>query len=283
MPKSPCGPGCLPRRGTVPEVAAPRVALRLAGAAGFVLLGAVLAGALPLLSRGRRDRLISGWFRGLMRVLGIRFVAAGQIEAGVLVVSNHVSWLDVVALQALRRMRLLAKAEVRSWPFVGALAARIGTVFIDRERLRTLPGAVRAVADGLRSGAVIGFFPEGTTWCGRASGTYRPALFQAAVDAGAPVQPVALRFRLGDGAPSAIAAFVGDATLVGSVLTVARVRGLVLEATVLPALNGRAADRRDLAQRARRLCSTGGFGVDRGVRSENPLDFHRGRGCTLPG
>jgi 1-acyl-sn-glycerol-3-phosphate acyltransferase len=253
MPSSPCGPSCLPRRGSVPRAGAHRVVLRLGSAAGLMLLGVGLALIISLLRARSRERLIKGWFRALLRAFGVRFVVRGEErlrDGGRLVVSNHVSWLDVVMLQALCPMRLLAKHEVRSWPLVGPLAGRVGTLYIDRDRLTALPGAVRAIADSLRSGDVVGAFPEGTTWCGLASGKYRPAVFQAAVDAGARVQPVATRFLTEDGQQTTAAAFVGDDTLIASVLAVARARGLVIELRLLPELDARRiADRRELARR----------------------------------
>ncbi|MGW5795420.1 lysophospholipid acyltransferase family protein [Saccharopolyspora sp. NPDC003752] len=249
MPASPCGPGCLPPRDKQAEVGLPRVVLRLGGTAGLLLVGCFLALALSVLRAAWRDRALALWFRMLLRTLGIGLVFGERIPpGGALVVSNHVSWLDVVALQALHPMRMLAKVEVRSWPFLGPLAGRVGTVYIDRDRLSALPGAVRTIADELRAGAVIGAFPEGTTWCGRASGRFRPAVFQAAIDAGVRMQPVALRFRTAAGEPTTAAAFLGDATLVDSVLAVARMRDLVVELVVLPELVG--TDRRELARQA---------------------------------
>ncbi|WP_268967007.1 1-acyl-sn-glycerol-3-phosphate acyltransferase [[Actinomadura] parvosata] len=81
-------------------------------------------------------------------------------------------------------------------------------MFIDRERLMALPGAVAAVADALRAGDTVVAFPEGTTWCGRGMGGFRPAVFQAAIDAGAVVRPATLRYREGP-RPSTRACFVG--------------------------------------------------------------------------
>lgn len=249
MPASLCGPDCLPPRDKAAEVGLPRVALRLGGTVGLLLIGCVLVLVLSALRAAWRDRALSTWFRMLLRALGIRLVIEERLPSGgALVISNHVSWLDIVALQVLCPMRMLAKVEVRSWPVLGPLAGRVGTVYIDRERLSALPGAVRTIADELRSGAVIGAFPEGTTWCGRASGRFRPAVFQAAVDAGARMQPVALGFQTAAGEPTTAAAFLGDATLFESVLSVARMRGLVVELVVLPELVG--TDRRELARRA---------------------------------
>ncbi|GAA0533952.1 1-acyl-sn-glycerol-3-phosphate acyltransferase [Saccharopolyspora subtropica] len=246
-----CGPDCLPPRDRRAEVGAARLVLRLALVVALLLAGCALVLVLPVLRAGWRQRALPGWFRMLLRALGVRVVIEGRMPGdGALVVSNHVSWLDVVVLQALCPMRLLAKVEVRSWPLLGALAGRVGTVYIDRDRLTALPGAVRRIAAQLRAGAVIGAFPEGTTWCGRASGPFRPAVFQAALDAGARILPVALRFCTEDGEPTTAAAFLGDVTLVGSLLAVARMRGLRVEVVVLPQLVG--GDRRELARTAQR-------------------------------
>jgi 1-acyl-sn-glycerol-3-phosphate acyltransferase len=100
----------------------------------------------------------------------------------------------------------------------------------------------------LRAGSLVNACPEGTTWCGLQLGPFRPALFQAAIDGGVPVRPVAVRYRLADGAPTTWPAFVGDETLIDSVRRTARLRGLVVEVHVLPEIApGRAADRFELA------------------------------------
>lgn len=253
-PSSPCGPGCLPRRGTFRPAGMHRVVLRLSSAVILLLLGIGVVVALCLVPRRWGRQLIKAWFAALLRAFGVRLVVHDRERLGsngALIVSNHVSWLDVAVLQAVCPMRLLAKTELRSWPVVGVLARRAGTLYIDRDRLSTLPEAVRGIADSLRAGSVVGAFPEGTTWCGLASGRYRPAVFQGAVDAGARVLPVAVRFRTRDGRRTTAAAFVGDETLVKSVCTVVRTRELVVELSVLPELDAASiADRRELARRA---------------------------------
>ena len=262
MPWSPCGPGCLPPRPD--RVAAPRVALRLGSACCLLLAGIGMVVAVSVLPWRAGRRLIRAWFRALLRAFGVRLIVHGTPgTGGALVVSNHVSWLDVAAMQAVCPMRLLAKAEVRSWPLIGPLAGRAGTLYIERNRLAGLPEAVRTIATALRAEAVIGAFPEGTTWCGSKSGRYRPAVFQAAVDAGAPVRPIALRFRTEEGEATTAAAFVGEATLFESVLAVARLRGLVVELSLLPELDPKAIpDRRDLARRAEAAVAAETVGVE---------------------
>jgi hypothetical protein len=99
--------------------------------------------------------------------------------------------------------------------------------------------------------------PEGTTWCGQGSGRFRPALFQAAIDGGVPVIPVAVRFRMADGRETTAPAFIGEETLLDSVRRVARLRGLVMEVHLLGELApGRAAGRCELAALAESAISS---------------------------
>ncbi|GAA2600944.1 lysophospholipid acyltransferase family protein [Streptomyces axinellae] len=181
---------------------------------------------------------------------GARPDAATRTGVGTLIVANHISWIDVLALLAVEPATPLAKREVRWWPVVGALAGRLGTRFIDRENLRQLPSAVAGVAGLLRAGHSVLTFPQATTWCTVAGGRFRRAVFQAAIDAGAPVRPVTLSYRQ-YGAPSTCAAFLGEETFGASLRRVAGASGLTVHVTPHPALLGRT-DRRTLAAAAQR-------------------------------
>jgi 1-acyl-sn-glycerol-3-phosphate acyltransferase len=225
-------------------------------AVGATLLAApVVVAVLPFLGPAGLERTLRAWHRALLRALRIRLEVTGGDRfgapgVGVLVVSNHMSWLDLVALGAVQPLRMVAKSEVRGWPVIGLLARRAGTVFVDRERLSTLPRTITVVSGALASGVAIGAFPEGTTWCGGASGRFRPAVFQAAVDTATAVRPVALRYRLAGAGTTTVAAYVGATTLWAAVVRSAGARGLVVEVHVLPLLLATGADRRALAARA---------------------------------
>ena len=239
-PVSACGRGCLPRPGTTPRAAWPVRVLRLVSLAVVLVGGVAVALLTPVLSRPARARTKRGWFRALLRASGVRLrVLGGGLPAGAasgtLIAANHVSWLDIPAVLAVEPVRVVAKSDVRGWPVIGLLAARGGTLFIDRNRLRRLPATVAEIAGVLASGQNVLVFPEGSTWCGRTRGRFHPAAFQAAIDAGAPVRPVSLRYRLADGTATTAPAFVGDDTLVASVVRVVSTRGLVVEMVVGPA------------------------------------------------
>lgn len=245
FPVSPCGPACRPAGD--PTVGAVRAVLRMA-AGVVVVLGAVVVAPLLAVLPKAAVRLV---FRSVLVAFGVRLRVRGDLAAtpgrGALVVTNHVSWLDIVGVNAVRPMRSVAKKEIAGWPVLGRLVSAAGTVFVDREGLRALPGTVAELATALRGGAVVNAMPEGTTWCGAALGGFKPALFQAALDAGVPVRPIALRFVVGEHVTPE-PAFVGDDTLLDCVRRVARLRGLVLEVTVLDEIApGTVETRQDLA------------------------------------
>ncbi|WP_329088944.1 MULTISPECIES: lysophospholipid acyltransferase family protein [unclassified Streptosporangium] len=262
VPVAPCTPAtCLFPPGS--RAAGPRRALRLVAAVLVVLAGVALALAARGLGTTGRIRLTSAWSRLVLRAVGVRvevrqgfaFMAGsgsgpypvidGPSGAAPLAVANHVSWLDPLVMAAVLPCRVLAKHEVRAWPVIGLLAAGAGALFIDRERLFALPEAVGGVAAALADGHPVAAFPEGTTWCGRGMGSFRPAVFQAALDAGAPVRPVAIRYLEGEDVLASGPAYVGDDLLWASIRRVVAVRRLTVEVTMLPAVRGR--DRRELA------------------------------------
>jgi 1-acyl-sn-glycerol-3-phosphate acyltransferase len=255
-PVSACGRGCLPHpTAAVRRDIAARL-VRIAALAGLLLGGIGLAAVMPVLRAEGRGAAIRGWFRLLLRACGVRLVVTGNRtdDPGTLFAANHVSWLDIPAVLAIQPVRVLAKSDVRTWPVIGQLASRAGTLFIDRRRLRRLPQTVGGIADALRGGQSVLVFPEGSTWCGRVQGRFYPATFQAAIDATAPVRPVSLRYRFADGTPTTAAAFVGDDPLIASIWRVVATRGLVAEvdlgAAIPPPPPTRApAARRDLCVR----------------------------------
>lgn len=250
QPRSGCGPGCLPPPGHTPTVSRSRQLGRLAALFGVLLAGAGLLVVLPLLSERGRRGAARAWARAALRALGVRLVTRGRLShRRALLVANHISWVDILAVLAVSPARLVAKREVRRWPLIGALAAASGTIFVERARPRALAGTVARAAAALRAGGVVAVFPEGTTRCAP-GGRFRPAMFQAAIDAGAVVVPLTLDYRTDAGSrTTTVAAFVGDDTLWRSLRRVLAVRGLVVSVAAAPALHPEAgASRRVLAR-----------------------------------
>ncbi|HEU4362695.1 MAG TPA: lysophospholipid acyltransferase family protein [Mycobacterium sp.] len=244
LPRATCTTDCVrtgPARSS-PAVVVLRIALVLLLAPLLPLL------AVPMPNRSRMQRAAC---RLALRCFGVRTaVSGGPIRnlRGVLVVSGHVSWLDVLVVGAVLPGSFVTRADLISWPGVGLLARIMRVIPIDRSSLRRLPAVVDAVASRLRAGRTVVAFPEGTTWCGRAHGRFYPAMFQAAIDAARPVQPLRLSYHHADGSPSTAPAFVGDDTLLASMRRLILVRRTVVRVHVA-SLQLPGADRRDLAGR----------------------------------
>lgn len=127
-----------------------------------------------------------------MWIFGFRLTQIGApLPGAVLFVANHVSWVDICILHSQRMMGFVAKREIASWPLVGWLAARGQTIFHQRGNTESLGGVMQVMADRLREGKAVGVFPEGRTRGGHEVGPFHARIFQAAVETGVPVQPVA--------------------------------------------------------------------------------------------
>jgi 1-acyl-sn-glycerol-3-phosphate acyltransferase len=174
----------------------------------------------PRLTPEQREIRVQVWSRELLARLGISLQVEGAaaLPGPLLLVANHISWLDITALHAARFCRFVSKADVARWPLIGALASGVGTLFIQRESRRDAMRVVHHMADSLRAGDVLAVFPEGTTSDGVALLPFHANLLQAAIAAEAPVQAVALQFLdTRSGARSLAPCYVGDDTLLGSV------------------------------------------------------------------
>lgn len=207
-------------------------------------------------SDAERAQAINTWSAELLRRAGIRLQVQGpsELNAPLLLVSNHVSWLDIFVINAWWPARFVSKAEVRRWPLLGPLVSGTGTLFIEREKRRDALKVVHEMARALQSGHRVAAFPEGTTGWGDTLLPFHANLLQAAVSSGAPVQPLALRYLdARSGEPTRAASWVGDMSLLQSLGCLAQQAargGVVAELHVLPRLQGD--DRRVLSQAAHR-------------------------------
>ena len=173
----------------------------------------------PRWSQQRRNATVQAWALRMLHILGIPLHVAGHPPAHgpLLLVANHLSWLDILVMHAARHCRFVAKADVRHWPLVGTLATGGGTLYIEREKRRDAMRVVHHMAESLRAGEIVAVFPEGTTSDGQQLLPFHANLIQAAVSVGAPVQPVGIRFvDQATGEPSDGPLYLGDDTLVGS-------------------------------------------------------------------
>ena len=208
----------------------------------------------PQLSPQQREARVQVWAAQLLRIWGIGLEVRGQpvLTGPALMVCNHISWLDILVIHATRHCRFVSKSELREWPLIGTLATGAGTLYIERESRKDALRMVKEMARALMAGDVLAVFPEGTTGDGFDMLPFHANLIQSAIDADAPVQPLALQFVDSKTNEISMAArFVGDDTLVGSIWRTLNAEGLkaVVNFGELEMANGQ--DRRAWAQTLR--------------------------------
>lgn len=232
-----------------------------------LLTGALISLAVAALNvlghpPGWRNAVVRWWHRRLCRILALQLEVSGTPREHALLVSNHISWLDIPVLGAQGHIVFLSKADVRRWPVIGWMAAVAGTLFIERgaNRFAEVIAAVRASAD---SGVSVVVFAEGTTTDGAQVLRFLPRLFAVVQPCGTEIakhpgayaptrrlQPIALRYGSGS-QPHAIAPFIGDDTLVRHLWRVLKHPGIPVQLCFLPCIPTEGQDRRALAASTR--------------------------------
>ena len=207
----------------------------------------------PHLDRAGREARIRWWAAKMFRMLGMTLEVQGRFRPGAkLIVANHVSWLDIMAVHAAcPEARFVSKAEVRHWPLVSRLVDAARTLYLERERARDALRVVHHAAEALRAGDTVAVFPEGTVGDGHELLPFHGNLLQAAIATATPAQPVALRYADAEAPVSRAVLFTGDITLRQSLWWLACGEGVAVCVQVLPAMGTAHADRRALAARLR--------------------------------
>jgi len=177
-----------------------------------------------------------------------------RLAPGSMVVANHVSWLDIYAINALHPVAFVSKAEVRDWPLIGWLARHTETIFLRRGSRGHARIINDEIAAALGAGGNIAVFPEGTTTDGTHLLHFHAALLQPAIASGHPLQPVAIDYRDPTGAErSQVAEYAGETTMLQSLLRVSAADGLLVRIWVGPSITDGAGHRRELAAAARKI------------------------------
>ncbi len=159
----------------------------------------VLLRARRRLSEEERAQWLHRWCSAALQRLGISVQADGEFPQHGLLVSNHLSYLDILVFSALSPCVFVSKKEVLSWPLFGFMAKTAGTVFVDRARSTDAHRAKSEVSRALANGLVVVLFPEGTVSDGTTILPFKPALFEPAVETGAHVCSAHISYRVNEG------------------------------------------------------------------------------------
>lgn len=200
----------------------------------------------------RLDHWATRWWSGaLIRRFGFRIRRIGEPLAGAtLFVANHVSWMDIELMHSQRMMSFVAKAEIARWPFVGWLATRAGTIYHQRGSTHSLGTVMQAVVAKLGEGGSAGVFPEGGTGPGNVVRTFHARIFQVAVDASVPIQPVALCYGR-NGTMDLSVPFGANESFFANVVRLLGGPGMDAEVHFLEPIQPASAGRSEVAQLAR--------------------------------
>jgi 1-acyl-sn-glycerol-3-phosphate acyltransferase len=231
-----------------------RAASRIVRLAAHLLHGLAIAlFRFPRLGMAERHELVRWWAKKMLRVMGLSLQAEGvPASGGCLLVANHVSWLDIMAVHAIvPEASFVSKADVRAWPLLSRLSDAAGTLYLERERKRDALRVVHLMATALGSGRIVAIFPEGTTSSGHGLLPFHANLLQAAIAAATPVQPVALRYSDATHAVSEAVEFIGETTLVQSLWRAACGEALAVRLVFLSPRPSAGSDRRKLAEQLR--------------------------------
>ncbi|NMM28365.1 MAG: 1-acyl-sn-glycerol-3-phosphate acyltransferase [Glaciimonas sp.] len=211
----------------------------------------------PRTDAAGRERRIQRWSGQLLSICGVQLEVLHLVDGqqapalNAMIVSNHVSWLDIFVINTYQPCRFVAKADVRDWPLIGWLSSKAGTVFLARGNRREVKRIYAGLVASVHAGERVAFFPEGTTTEQGMLLPFHANLFEAAIEAAVPVQPYALRYLDASGAPHPAVAFIGDMSFAQSISIILKARQIRAELVRLPIIETTGAHRRDIAQASR--------------------------------
>lgn len=192
-------------------------------------------------SQQERAQEIQNWSKALLEVINIEVKVSGPTPglhpANTLLIANHISWLDIFALNCVTVAHFVAKSDILSWPFIGWLVKSAGTLFIDRNNRRDTSRINQHLARALENGNCMAVFPEATTSEGDVLLPFKASLFESVILSKGTVQPVAVRYRDVEGNYTAAPSYAGDTTFIESLASMFTQPKMTVELTFLPTLN----------------------------------------------
>lgn len=244
-----------------------------------VLLGLIISAAVfPWAGNRRQLRIIRWWSKGMLAIMNVQVTVRGRRPSArrpTLLVSNHVSWLDVWLILSVHPVRFVAKVDIASWPLAGWLVKQAGTIFIERGRRSDTARINRHIQEVMARPEGVAVFPEGTTTDGTHLRGFHASLFQPALAPGTRLAVAAIRYPLPDGRPNPDCSYAGDRSLLESVRLILRQRAPRAELHFLGYVDAEGRTRRELADESRSL-------IARALESWVPPRSPHGTGADRP-
>ena len=198
-----------------------------------------------------QHEIIKNWLHRSAEIIGIDIQVHGKpVNPPTFVVTNHISWLDILIISSVLPVSFLSKVEVRNWPVIGTLAAKAGTLFIHRGSKNGAAEAVELMQIKLQAGHSVASFPEAKTTNGTSVHVFHSRLFAAAIETGSLVQPAALRYPHTNGV-NPIVPYLNEANLVRHAFQIMSTKRTVAEVTFCEPIASKGLMRKQVAQSAR--------------------------------
>jgi len=202
-------------------------------------------------AKSRRDRLKTHWLKRFSAIVNLHVTQEGELpEPGTLLVSNHISWLDIIAIGQYLPAYFVAKSDISSWPIIGYLSRQGGTIFIRRGDKKHIKATTEKMVWVLKQKCNIIAFPEGTTTKGDEVLGFHASLFQPALLTRSAIQPVALQYR---GAAEQHAPFIGDDDFIPHLIKMLSLDKIEVRVCFLPVIKSSGRDRHSVGVEAREM------------------------------
>jgi len=204
---------------------------------------------IPISTKRQQEKLIQFWCKKLLTIFEIKVEVQGldsylYNQKQYLIVSNHISWMDIILIQSIKPSIFVAKSDVASWPLFGWVAQMTGTIFIKRDKVSDIKKALKKMKRRLIKRSVC-IFPEGTSTNGRYLLPFKSNLFQSSIDTNKSILPLCLRYKQ-KGTYSDKVAFIGDMSLVDSIIKIKNENDITVVVGVLQPIRPRG-NRKELA------------------------------------
>lgn len=166
-----------------------------------LLLAVLLCIAMIILPRNISRVLIQHWAKRLLRILKIKITLSGEVlkflgKDSYLVVSNHISWLDIPVIFSLKPITFVSATDIKTWPIIGMLAKISGAIFVDRNRKSSLLEVIQAMNHHFKNDKQsICIFPEGITSNGYQVLPFKSNLFQSAFESNKLLLPLSIKYK----------------------------------------------------------------------------------------
>lgn len=218
-----------------------------------VISGLIQSLPYPFLSRSIQRYMVRKWARKLLEILNVQLTCTGSLppeeDQRVILIANHISWLDIMIILTLYPARFVAKTEILGWPVLNILCRKVGTIFIERERRNDTIRVNQDICTALIAGDSIAIFPEGRTSDGTVLLHFHASLLQSAVAVQASLYPVAISYYDTAGAPNTRVAYV-NLTIVESLKLILAQPVIKTEMVFLDPIGCEGKNRRELVRLA---------------------------------